>query len=233
MAIEYGKAHDMAVPPVYVSTAITSAGHRKHPDLAAPTGIPEAVNRNNRTGALLLGALAVNQPGVVTTTSVMAPTELGKVAGWGDTDYLLFYFAWLAGLTEAGAAMLATELASDAYREILKAANARDRTNTERWPAYETFAHIMISELAQLERRPGAKGSEGSGLLLQLVDVQDSLGCRAERMFADARGVDIVAASVAADIGGDIAADVTELHRLGATVGVTPRPIELVPVSLT
>lgn len=68
--------------------------------------------------------------------------------------------------------------------------------------------------------------------MLQLIDVEFSLGCQAEQMYADARGLDRLAFTAAADLPDPIGSDLAELGRLGAMIGRSRMPVELVPVLL-
>jgi hypothetical protein len=61
-AIAFEDEHELATPRVYASTAITSAGHKRNPDL--PFG--EVVAANGRTAGLLVSALRdYNAPHIV------------------------------------------------------------------------------------------------------------------------------------------------------------------------
>lgn len=230
--IDFEEARGVGVPPIYVSTAITSAGHRREPGLQDPAGIPEAVERNNRSAALIMEALATYQPHLVDAGNVMVPTELGKVRGWKDTDYLQFYFAWLGGLTASGSAWYCEQLADPTYASILAAADRRELSNQERWPAYKVFAEIAVAKVAQARRRRDALRSEGSTMLLQLVDVEESLGCRAESLFAEILELDVIAPTFADRIDPNLDADLRRLSDLGATVGRLRAPAEIVPLRI-
>ncbi len=110
----------------------------------------------------------------------MVPTELGKVPSWRDTDYLQFYFA-LSGLSAPGAAWYGEQLAQPTYSTILADADRQGLSNEERWPAYRVFTEIAVAKLGQARALAGRSRSSGRGLLLQLVDVQESLGCGPRR----------------------------------------------------
>jgi hypothetical protein len=226
--IAFEDAHDLDTPRVYVSTAITSGGHRRDPTLE----IDEVIPRNNRAATLVMSALAAHGAPQVEPAGVMVPTELRKVRGWGDTHYLLFYFAWLAGLSAEGTSWLQEQLAEPVYEPTLAKANDRSLTNEERWPHYRVFTEIALAKLALAEARPRGKRTDGSSLLLQLIDVHQSLGCRAEEIFADVRELDRLAPTFAADLTGALGSEIGELQKLGATTGIDRRPVELVPVLL-
>jgi hypothetical protein len=229
---QFAKREHLDLPTIYGSTAITSAGHKRDPELQGADAFPEVIRRNNRTASLLKGSLCDHTANHVSSVNTMVPTELGKVTGWKDTHYLQFYFAWLAGLSPSGAVLYAEGLTDPAYEKILAAADDRSLPNEARWPAYKIFVEIAIAKLADVERRTGAKHDDGATILLQLNDVGESLGCRAEQMYSDARGLDVIAPSIAADIGGDLGDDLAHLADIGAQVGVVRGPVELVAVGL-
>jgi hypothetical protein len=69
----------------------------------------------------------------------------------------------------------------------------RGKSNDDRWPSYRTFVEVLLAKLALAGARPDAMQDDGCQLLLQLVDVEYSLGCRAEQIYAEARGLDRLA----------------------------------------
>lgn len=226
--VAYEDQNDLATPRVYVSTAITSGGYRRNNSLS----LNEVISRNNHAALLIADELQANKAPHVTPYEVMLPVELGKVQGWKDTDYLLFYFAWLGGLTETGAAWLVEKLDEEAYREIRETADDRSKSNEERWPNYEIFADAAITQLAVAATRRGGKRSEGADLLLQLIDFETSLGCRAEQLFADARGLDRLAPTFGTGVRDALDTELKALEALDATVGARRNAAELIPLSL-
>lgn len=228
LCIEFEDAHDLSVPGVYVSTAITSAGYRRDETL----DLEEVIRRNNTAAALIMAALVEHDAPQIRSTDVMLPTELGKVGSWRDSDYLLFYFAWAAGLSVEGVGWLETRMADPVYAQIIASADDRTVSNPERWPYYRLMVELMLTNLALAESRQGAKRSEGSGRLLQLVDTAESLGCRAEELYADVRGLDRLSVTFARDLQGAVGEEVTRLRGYQATVGSTRKPVQLVPALL-
>jgi hypothetical protein len=69
--LKYGEQQGMAAPRFYVSTAISSAGWNRDPDLQSPDDIPEVIEKNNRTSSLILEALVGNPNPLVSDTSMM------------------------------------------------------------------------------------------------------------------------------------------------------------------
>jgi hypothetical protein len=227
-ASEFEQGRALPLPRIYVSTAITSAGFAR--DKALSTR--EAITRNNQSATMLMTALVNADAPHIAENDVMLPTELGPVPGWADSHYLLFYFSWLSGLSPSGAGWLEAEMAEPIYAPILATANNRQLANEERWPSYRAFVEVALAKVALAEAREEGKSADGSEILLQLVDVEFSLGCRSEQMYADARGLDRISVTCAADLTDPLGADLAELERLGAKVGVPRMPVDLVPVLL-
>jgi hypothetical protein len=224
----FEKARNLSLPRIYVSTAITSGGYFRDKSLSGR----DVIAHNNRSATLLMTALIDSDAPQIAADDVMLPTELGKVPDWADSHYLLFYFSWLSGLSFAGTQWLEQEIADPTHDSILATANNRALTNEERWPSYKTFVEIALTKIELAEARPDGKRGEGSEIMLQLIDVEFSLGCQAEQMYADARGLDRLAFTAATDLPDPIGSDLAELGRLGAKVGITRMPVELVPVLL-
>ena len=227
-AVAFEDEHELMVPRLYVSTAITSAGYKRDTSL----DLSDVISRNNTAAGLVMWALVEREAPHIDPTEVMLPTELGTVPGWCDSDYLLFCFAWLSGLSASGSEWLMAQLSDPVYEPIVALANDRRQPNEVRWPHYRVFAEVALAKLALAESRKGGKRADGAEFLLQLIDTQESLGCRAEEIYADVRGLDRLSPTFAADLGGPLGAAVRQLSDLGASVGRERRPVELVPVLL-
>lgn len=230
--IEYENVHGLRTPDFYISTAISSAGHRREPELAAPAAIPEAVRRNNLTGSRILHELVSSPSSLLTADNVMVPTELGHVEGWDDLDYLGFYFAWMSGLSQAGTSWYFDQLRDSSYAQVFAPARDRALPNVERWPAYRAFTEIAIAKVDQARSDLSRVRSPGCRVLVQLVDVGESLGSRAEALYAELQGLDVIAPSFGPDVAPELAADIARLTELGAAVGVARQPAELVATVL-
>jgi len=218
----------LVVPRVYFSTAITSGGYFRDKSLS----LPEVIAGNGKAAQLIVSALVEHRAPSVSAKAVMLPTELGKVPGWADSHYMLFYLCWLSGLSRSGTAWVENELEDPVYQPILAVANDRKKSNEERWPSYRAFIEILLTKLALVEARPGAKHSDGCELLLQLIDVDYSLGCRAEQIYADARRLDRLAPTFSPDVAGALAKEIAALRELESKVGEERKPVELVPLQL-
>jgi hypothetical protein len=233
MMIDFEAGHGLTTPLVYVSTAITSGGFRRDPQYSDPAAVDRAIVMNAAACARLMAVIAGQPEPFVTVDNVMVPTELGAVPEWRDSHYLEFGFAWCAGLTGQAAEAYSQALASPELASIRAEADARERTNAERWPAYAQFAKAATVEAALARRALGADARPSSRFLLQLVDVGYSLGCQAETVLARGLGWDILTVAVGGTLTGAALTDVQALHALRATVGAVSQPIEIVPVDLS
>jgi hypothetical protein len=226
LMVDFQGEHGLETPLIYVSTAITSGGFRRDPALSGSESIPSAVARNNAACALLVEALG-NQPlALLAPTNAMVPTELGKVPNWSDTHYIEFYFGWCGGLDKSAAMSYGLALAAPEIASIRAEADARERTNDERWPAYSQFAKAACVEVlaARPQRTSGSLGR--SKYLLQLIDTGYSLGCQAETTMAQILGLEIITVAIG-DMSGAVGDMVTQLRLIGSSVGIPVQPIEV------
>ncbi len=136
----------------------------------------------------------------------------------------------MSGLSEEGAVWYFEQLRDPSYTEVFAPAADRTLTNPERWPAYRAFTEIAIAKVDQARSNPSRVRSTGCRVLVQLVDVAESLGCRAETLFAEIEGLDVIAPSFGPDVAPDLAADIARLADLEAAVGVPRHPARVATV---
>lgn len=225
--VDFQGKGSLTTPHLYASTAITSAGFKRDSTL----DFAEVVRLNNLTAALIMTELVEGQVPGLGPTTVMLPTELGKVPGWKDSHYLLFYFCWLAGLDARGTAYVESELNDPVRAGIVVAADDRKLPNEQRWPSYRVMVEILLANIALAEAVYGRPHAHAR-TLVKLVDTEESLGCRAEQMFADARGLDSVAVSLDGSVGESLRDLTGRLAELGAKVGIPRTAAQLVPLRL-
>jgi hypothetical protein len=95
------------------------------------------------------------------------------------------------------------------------------------------FTEVLISKVQTVESREATRAGEPVNTLIQLVDVDKSLGCQAERIFADVLRLDIIAPTFEVDhLEGELAEYVTGIQNRGAVVGVPRTPVEMVAIAL-
>ena len=107
---------------------------------------------NNAACANLMAAITGQPDPFTTPGNVMVSTELGAVPHRTDSQYLEFYFAWCAGLTGPAAKAYSLAPTSPELASIQADADARDRSNSERWSAYAQFAKAATVEAALARR---------------------------------------------------------------------------------
>lgn len=227
-AIEFQEAHRLRTPAIYVSTAITSAGYKR--DETLPTH--EVIRLNNEAAQVILTSLHAGSAPGVHPDELMVPTELGSVPGWRDSHYLIFYFCWLSGLSAEATAWVEGRMADAVLAKALSIADNRDLGNAERWPFSEIVVDTLLTHLAVAAARRRGKVGDASTTLLQLVDVGESLGCRAEDLFAEVNGLDLLTFTFADNLTGAVADHVKRLTEIKAKLGTPRRPVELVPLIL-
>jgi hypothetical protein len=194
-AVDSVRAFEAARPElercdVYVSTAITSGGFQRN-----TTDFDAAKQKNEDLAARMLTALLESQV-TLTPTNMMIPTELGHVQGWTDIDYLQFYFAYARGLSGSDAAALHDAVIAQSTPEARGVADNRELSNDERWEDYRRVTVVMLEAIDAITRTPRAPVYPALSVMLQLVDTEHSLGCRAEQLFAEHFQLDILAPAV-------------------------------------
>ncbi len=227
-ALDFQELHHLRTPQIYVSTAITSAGYKR--DTTLPTA--DVIRLNNEAAQTLLTALHAGGAPGIHPAELMVPTELGKVPGWKDSHYLIFYFSWLSGLSAEATAWVEGRIADPVLAPTLVIADDRNRPNAERWPHYEQFVNVLLTHLTVAAARRRGRVGDPSTTMLQLIDVQESLGCRAEDLFAEVNNLDLLTLTLAEGLSGPVAEHIKRLSDLKATLGVPRRPAQLVPLVL-
>ncbi len=201
--IAFEDSHNISVPEIYVSTSISSGGHYFNPDCRDGDGRPDfsaIIPANNRAAALIAGAVETTNGDIFNAGNIMLPNELGPVyldkatnARWKDSHYMNFYLTWLSGLSASGTHWAIDQLRRPPYAEFIATMDNRTLSHDERWPAYQAYIEVMCSKINVAGRRPGGRRGEPSHTLLQLIDTEHSLGCRAETLYAEIRGMHIIA----------------------------------------
>lgn len=92
-------------PTVYLSMAITSGGFKRDSSL----GIGDVISLNTEYGSLAASTLVGEYPDFQ-LGDIIVPSELGKVKGWSQADYLLFWSHVITGVDVDTAQKIETEL---------------------------------------------------------------------------------------------------------------------------
>lgn len=168
-------------PLIYVSTTITSGGYRRYEDLS----VGAAIESNSRFARQIVdeGLLAYG----LAPELVVLPSELGKVSGWRQTDYLQFWLYIIRAVHPDAAHVLQDEWFRSA-RTGLPAIGERMEcapTYDERRIAYIAFVEQYRMLLTQQDTAPYLRPYWQAPAVIPGFDNAMSLGCSAEYYFAE------------------------------------------------
>lgn len=169
-------------PTVYLSMSITSGGFARDEELT----IGDVITQNSEYGTLAKQAL-INQHPVLREQDIILPSELGKVKGWSQSDYLLFWFHTIAGLKPQD-----TQIVSDHMQPYLTLPGFTDKTlpPEQRWQDYERFTNEYVRALREVAQQQG-RSLRPSNIqaMLMILDGEMSLGGRAEELLCRRIGI--------------------------------------------
>jgi len=169
-------------PTIYLSMAITSGGFARNADLS----IGDVVDKNSTFGTLARQALLRQHP-ELSERDIILPSDLGKVKGWSQADYLLFWFHTMTGLSTEQARSV-----SEAMSPSLSYPGLTDKTlGTEnRWLDYQRFTDDYVHCLRDLKGAYGRKLQPNNvQAMIMILDGNMSLGGRAEAALCRAIGI--------------------------------------------
>lgn len=169
-------------PTIYLSMAITSGGFIRDNSL----GIGEVIARNSAYGGMAKQALLHQHP-EFTDKDIVLPSELGKVKGWSQAEYLLFWFHVITGLTAEDAAIISEKMApSLTYPGF----TVKDLDTKSKWQDYEQFTHDYIRYLKRLADEKGRRMQPNNmQAVIMILDSDMSLGGRAEELLCRLIGI--------------------------------------------
>jgi hypothetical protein len=162
--------------------SITSGGFARDPSL----GIADVIERNSDFGSMARQAL-LNQHPELSEKDIILPSDLGKVKGWAQSDYLLFWFHTIIGLKVKQSRIISNKLSP-----LLSDPCFSDATMSteDRWEGYEWFTTLYISYLREFIDRYGRDLKPNNiQAMIMILDGEMSLGCRAEEMLCRAVGI--------------------------------------------
>lgn len=169
-------------PTVYLSMAITSGGFARNADLA----IGDVIDKNSTFGTMARQALLRQHP-ELSERDIVLPSDLGKVKGWSQADYLLFWFHTMTGLPAEQARSV-----SEAMSSSLSYPGFTDKTlSTEnRWHDYQRFTDDYVHCLRDLKDEYGRNLQPNNvQAMVMILDGDVSLGGRAEERLCRAIGI--------------------------------------------
>lgn len=164
----------------YLGTAITAGGYKRDPRLSYGE-----VVANNSAYALDM-ADELHRAGALDVHNAIDAVSLGKVKGWGQSDYLLFFFnimARPAGDAHYPLDKALKELMAKHPGFSLDIFNNEKLPNEERIPHYLGFAQAYWSTIQNdFDLKPVER-------MVELSDWNMSLGGRAEEELARQMGI--------------------------------------------
>lgn len=207
MYVDFVRQNDYD-PCIYLSMAITSGGYAR--DKTLP--FTEVLVRNASHGELIADALAQQYSSLgIKKSDIVMPATLGKVAGWNQADYLLFWGHVISGIDPA----LAERIDSGVrHADITNLPGFFDKSldRAAKWLDYKHLVDEYVSQLNQLPRPIYPMNMQA---VILALDAEESLGVNAERYLCHQLGLGEYTFGVDAKLG--IAEDLDSVRQLGAT----------------
>ena len=208
-------------PTIYLSMAITSGGYARDGEL----DIGQVITNNTDFGTLAKEALLRQHP-ELSEADIILPSDLGKVRGWSQSDYLLFWFHVIVGLNADDAAKVSEHMA-----ESLSYPGFTDKSLTpeQKWDDYARFTRDYVKGLRELAQGRGRDLQPNNmQAMIMILDGDMSLGGRAEAELCRAIGIppqqQMLDALVVTD-SPELQAATSELRALGAhALGLSLNP---------
>lgn len=167
-------------PTVYLSMAITSAGFKRDPDLS----FGEVLDKNTRYGSLAALAI-IERYSNLDITDIIVPSELGKVRGWSQADYLLFWFHVISGVDYDAAVSIESSLRLSGLPSTPGFSDP-SLTSAQRWGDYASLA----TKYADLFKNYyHVTPPSNIRAILFVLDKELSLGARAEDLLCRKIGI--------------------------------------------
>ncbi len=169
-------------PTIYLSMAITSGGFARDADLS----IGDVIDKNSAFGTMARKSLLRQHP-ELSERDIVLPSDLGKVKGWSQADYLLFWFHTITGLSAEQA-----QGVSEAMSSSLSYPGFTDKTlsSEDRWSDYQRFTDDYVHCLRELEDEYGRNLQPNNvQAMIMILDGNMSLGGRAEEALCRAIGI--------------------------------------------
>ena len=221
----------------YCSSSITSGGHARNNDL----NIGQIIQKNTDSAFDLCDELF--KVGQLSPRKAIEAVAVGKINGWGQSDYMEFWLNVMARPRHdgAGAAHRLDTLrnnfagALDQHSEVdMTIYNSSKFTAEQRAPHYIKHADIYadVVRQADIEATPIDR-------LVRLIDTDTSLGAQTENYFAKIMGIQVMNVAIA-QVGNDhlpahypssrLVKDTDDIVRFGGHVFSTERRTQLVLV---
>ncbi len=169
-------------PTIYLSMAITSGGYARDKQL----GIGEVIGKNSSYGDIAKRALLYQHP-MFTEADIILPSEVGKMKGWSQSDYLLFWFHVMMGVEKDDAAVISEKITPTL---ALPGFTDSSLDHDVRWGHYKQLASEYRKLLIERAQEKGGRLEPNNvQAMLMILDGEMSLGGRSEELVCRSLGI--------------------------------------------
>lgn len=171
------------------------------------------------SGGQVANLLGQQFNGWLGSADIVVPADLGKVPGWNQGDYLVFWSHVITGLDPTEAAQIDTVLEAE---QVTQAAGFTDReaSQEQKWQDIMTLVDRYVELLMQLELGKGrneATTPRNIQAMVLILDSVKSLGVNGERYLAHQLGLGEWGVTLA-EVPHSYARESKRLQQLGASV---------------
>jgi hypothetical protein len=154
----------------------------------------------------------------ISKSDIIVPSTLGKVEGWGQGDYLLFWAHVICGIEPKDAAIIDEKVRQ---ANVINLPGFSDKTlpRETRWLDYKSLMDEYINQLKTLPRPIHPKNIQSVFLILDEIE---SLGVNAERYLCHVLGLGEYVFGVKKGIG--VAENLRQIRKLGASTLAIGKP---------
>lgn len=221
----------------YCSSSITSGGHARNNDL----NIGQIIQKNTDSAFDLCDELF--KVGQLSPRKSIEAVAVGKINGWGQSDYMEFWLNVMARPRHDGAGTAHrldtlrgnfTDAINQNHEIDMAIYNSSEFTAAQRAPHYIKHADIYADVVRKTD-----VGANPIDRLVRLIDTDTSLGAQTENYFAKVMGIQVMNVAVA-QVGSNrlpanypaskLVKDTDDIVRFGGHVFSTERRSQLVLV---
>lgn len=208
----------------YVSTTITSGGFAR--DKSMPFG--DAIAQNTAIADALTSVLMSESD--IRPDKIVLASDLPKVKDWKQSDYMIFWLCMLEGVPGELAVPFGNSLqAFSSQTSIDDGAASYD----DKWLGYKALVDRFVDMRQQhllRGRNDYAQQHASIRKMIQLLDTDQSLGCRAEEHYARRSDVEMYKLVIEHEkLGDELRRQLGVLASQGAVIGAPTKAIRLVP----
>lgn len=201
-------------PSIYLSMAITSGGYARDGAVSAF----EAIKMNGDYVSMVADVISKQYQPHIGLDDIVVPSDLGKVPGWGQADYLLFWAHVITGLDVAEAKKLDAAVQETGVTK-LSGFFDKNISREDRWNDYKKLIDIYTDLFQEMGLGKGAAGAElpnNMQAVLLALDAQESLGVNAERYLCHRLGLGEYVCGLVVDENAEVSSATTQMRQLGA-----------------